>query len=50
MIIYDQKKDYTCQQFAVFGIIGHNFGRYLPQKSVDKWIAKHKLKDNTKRG
>lgn len=50
MIIYNQNKDYTCQQMAVFGIIWYNFWQYLPQKSVDKWIKKNNLKDPTKKG
>lgn len=50
MIIYSQWNNFTCQQFAIFWIIGHNFGKYLPQKSVDKWIKKNNLKDPTKKG
>lgn len=49
MIIYKQK-DFTCQQYVIFWIIGHNFGQWLPQRSVDKWIAKNNLKNPKQRG
>lgn len=48
-IIYNQGRNFTCQQYCIFGIIWHNFNQWLPQKSVEKWIAKNDLKDPKKK-